>query len=496
MMFKHQKASAAMVFLAFVLALTLSASASPETLTIAVPTDPDSFDPTQAVAAATWEIAFNVYEGLVTTLPSGELTGGLASHWEIDDTGTVYTFYLREAYFHSGEQVTPEDVVHVLDRIRDPEISEARAGEFSVIESVEAGADSVIVTLKRPHGPFLFTLAGMPGAVYPQDVENLSSRPIGTGPYRLTEWRPNQHIRLERFEEHWSDSQPFFETVEFRIMPDESSAVLNLKTGHVDVIPRLEAALLHQVENEPQLTVHRAPMNLVQILAINHQREPFDNRLVRQALAHAVDKDEIIYGAAWGEGEPLVTGLSPAMAVFHNDEITGYAYDPDRARQLLAEADVGDLSVTLELPAPYALHVQAGEIAAEQLEAVGFDVTLQIVEWGTWLERIYSQRDYDMTIVGLAGRLDPHEVLVRYESSSSRNFFNFSNAEYDELIAEGQTAEHEERIPIYHRAQEILTEEVAGLFLMDPSQLAVMQSSIQGWESYPIYVVDAARLYR
>ncbi len=482
--------------LALILALTTGLGSTAQDLTIAVPTDPDSFDPTRAVAAASWEIAFNVYEGLVRTLPSGELTGGLAYNWNVDETGTVYTFHLREAYFHTGERVTPEDVVHALNRIRDPEVSEARAGDFSVIESVEAAEDQIIVSLSRPHGPFLFTLAGMPGAIYPRGAENQASQPIGTGPYRFVEWRPNQHIRLERFDQHWSDSEPFFTTVEFRIMPDDSSAVLNLKTGHIDVIPRLEAALLHQVENEPGLNVHRAPMNLVQILAINHQREPFNDPLVRQAAAHAIDKDEIIFGAAWGEGQPLVTGLSPAMAVFHNDEITDYAYDPERSRQLLAEAGVSSPSVTLDLPAPYAIHVQAGEIVAEQLGTVGFDVALQIVEWGTWLERVYSQRDYDMTIVGLAGRLDPHEVLVRYESSSSRNFFNFQNPEYDALIAEGQTASHDERIAVYNRAQEILTEDVAGIFLMDPSQLAVMQSAIKGWESYPIYVVDAARLYR
>ena len=124
------------------------------------------------------------------------------------------------------------------------------------------------------------------------------------------------------------------------------------------------------------------------------------------------------------------------------------------------------------------------------------DVEIRIVEWGTWLERIYSQRDYDATIVGLAGRMDPHLILVRYQTNSSRNFFNFKNERYDELIAQGLVTSGEERIAIYHEAQEILAKEVAGVFVMDPNQLAVMQKDIQGWLNYPIYVVDVAKLSR
>lgn len=485
-----------LIFLISVLLLVVSGVGLAATVNIAIPTDPDTFDPPKATAAATGEIAFNIYEGLVKATPDGDIVPALATHWEVDSDNMRYVFYLREAYFHNGERVTASDVVSALERVRDPNVSN-RAGEYGAIDTVEAEGDRVIVTLKQPYSPFLYTLSELSAAIYPEGAEGLDSRPIGTGPYRLTEWRPNQSIRLERFDHHWSDELPYFERANLQIMPDDSSSVLSLRTGHIDIIPRMEPSLLHQVEGNSSLKVVTNPMNLVQLLAINNKREPFNDLRVRQAIALAIDREEIILGAAWGHGDPLSSGISPAMEQFFHEGLAGtYPHNPVKAREILKDAGYEGLQVRLDLPAPYAIHVQTGEIIAQQLEDVGFTVDIHIIEWGTWLERIYQQRDYDLTIVGLSGRLDAHSILVRYQSESSRNFFNFDNPAYDKLIAEGLEASWDEQIAIYRKAQEILTQEVAGVFLMDPSQLAVMDQGILGWKNYPIYVIDIASLYR
>lgn len=466
-------------------------------IVIAIPTDPDSFSPNLSVAAATTEIAFNIYEGLVKSTPDGALTGALASHWVVDETQQVYTFYLREAYFHNGERVTSADVVNALNRARDPQISQGKASEYQVIEDIQAENDRVIITLSRPYGPFLYNLADLAAAIYPQHAENLDIRPIGTGPYQFVEWRPNQHVKLKRFDQHWSNQEPYFAEVSFQIIPDEASAVLSLKTGHVDLISRLEPDLLFQLEGDSRLKVSKGPMNTVQILALNNQRPPFDDPRVRQALAMAIDKEEIILGAAWGNGDLLASGISPAMSNFYHNSLEEiYPYDPVRARQLLKEAGYENLTFELDLPAPYGLHINAGEIIADQLSKIGVNAKIKIVEWGTWLERIYSQRDYDATIVGLSGKLDPHMILVRYQSDNSRNFFNFSNSRYDEIIAQALSESQEQRQMLYNEAQEILAREVAGIFIMDPHQLAAMQADLAGWHNYPIYVIDVASLYR
>src|SRR5690554_6303968 len=477
------------------LILLSSGVSAARVINVAVPTDPDSFDPTRTVAAATSEIAFNIYEGLVKASPSGEVIPALAEAWTIDEGNTIYTFYLREAYFHNGSPVTAADVVNALNRARDPELA-VRAGELAVIKEVSEVDGAVRIELHEPHGAFLYTLAEIFAVVYPKDVHDLARRPIGTGPYYLVNWIPNQELKLRRFDRHWSGKTPYYDEANFLIIPDENSMVLNLKAGRVDLIPRMEASMLHQVANDRNIKVFSTPMNVVQVLAFNSAREPFTDWRVRRALALAVNREEIIEGAAWGHGIPLYSGISPAMdAFFHSGLAEVNPYDPELAKQLLREAGQENLRFTLVLPGDYAIHVQTGLLAAEQWRAVGVDVDLQIVEWGTWLERVYTQRDYDASIIGLAGRLDPHAILVRYASGNSRNFFNFSDERYDALISAGLLATGEERRQIYLAAQEILAQQLPGVFVMDPRQLAVMVADIEGWVAYPTYVVDLARLY-
>lgn len=479
-----------------VFSLAFSGQGLAQVLNIAIPQDPDSFDPTKTVAAATSEVAFNIYEGLVKATAEGGVEGALASHWTVNSNNTIYTFYLREAFFHDGSPVTTEDVVNALNRARNPELA-VRAGELSMVKEIIAQDGAVQIELKEANGAFIYALAEVFASIYPAQAKNLAHSPIGTGPYYLQAWKPNQVLELRRFDKHWSGQKPFFSQANFLIIPDENSMVLNLKAGRVDLVPRLETSVLHQVERNPDLQVLSFPMNVVQIFAINNQRPPFDDWRVRKALALSVNREEVLLGAAWGHGALLDSALSPSMAGFYNSDLAYVnSYDPEQAKKLLEEAGHKNLRFTLVLPANYPLHVQTGELVAEQWKALGLKVELQIVEWGTWLERVYTQRDYEVSIIGLAGRLDPHAILVRYTTGNSRNFFNFSNVRYDELIQRGLKTVGEERRQVYLEAQEILAKELPGVFMMDPPQLAAMAKGIQGFKSYPTYVVDLASLSR
>lgn len=470
--------------------------AAAQVVNLAVPADPDSFDPVKTVAAATSEIAFNIYEGLVKANPEGGVEGALATSWTIDSSKTIYTFYLREAKFHDGTLVTVNDVIHALTRAMDPKIA-VRAGELSMIKNLEALDGAVQITLKEPHGAFLYTLTEVFASIYPAHAQELNRHPVGTGPFMLVEWKPNQYVLLKRFDQHWSKQTPYFSQAKFIITPDENSMVLNLKAGRVDIIPRLETSVLHQVQGEPTLKVLSFPMNTVQVLAINNAREPFTDLRVRQALAQGINREEVVIGAAWGYGVEIHSALSPAMSGFYNQSLASVnSYDPKGAMELLKEAQQEDLQLTLALPANYPLHVQTGELVAEQWKDLGIQVNLKIMEWGTWLDQVYTQRDYDVTIIGLAGRLDPHPILVRYTTGNSRNFFNFSDLDYDHLVEQGLKTIGMERQEVYLKAQEILAEKVPGIFVMDPPQLVAMDKRIKGWKYYPAYVVDLASLYK
>lgn len=491
------------IILLTVLSLTIAGcatSGTSDSITVAIPTDPDGFHPHQSVAAATSEIAFNIYEGLVKAAPDGSITPALATDWDISQDGLHYTFYLRDnVKFHNGREMQAEDVVYSLNRLRDPQIT-SRAQDFSAVEMIEAVEDNtVIITLSRPDAVFLALLTEFSASIYPPEAEEqLSTQPVGTGPFSLTSWEPNNELVLTRFEEYWDVQLPLLDEVILKVIPEPTTAVNSLRTGHVDLIPRLEPDYLHLVENDPGLKIIDSPMSLVQLLSINNARAPFNDIRVRQALNHAINREQIIQGAAWGKGTPVGSNLSPAMDSWYVDLTGHFPYDPSRAQELLVEAGYPNgFSARLALPAPYPLHISAGEIIADQLSQVGIQLTIQVVEWADWLETIYSNRDYDLTVIGFTGKLDPHTVLNRYQSTSSRNFGSFLSEEYDQLLAQGlRETDPGQRLEIYQRLQAILAEQASNVYIMDPNQLAVMGQSIEGWQNYPVYVLDLANLHR
>jgi peptide/nickel transport system substrate-binding protein len=477
--------------------LALAAPAVGGHLVVAVPVDPDTFDPHKAVAAATEEIEFNIYQGLVSFDQEGRIIPCLAESWEISEDGTTYTFRIREGVlFHNGRRLTAADVVYSLERIKDDATGFPLSWPKRMVEVAAPNENTVRIRLDEPYAPFLSELVDA-AVVPPEAAAALATEPVGTGPFRMVEWVNGQHVELERFEEYWEEGVPYLDRVTFRIIPDPATAILNLKAGTVHVIPRLSADVAWDVEATTGLKLLEGPMNVVQLMALNLDRKPLSDKRVRQAINHAVDKDLLIEGAAWGFGAKLGSNMSPVMESFYLDLADFYQYDPKRAKELLAEAGYPNgFDITLSLPSSYDLHVKTGEMVAAMLGEVGIRVRIELVEWGTWLERIYTKRDYDMTIVGLSGKLDPHTVLSRYESSYARNFNNFRNDEYDNLIQEGlRITDFSRRQEIYRRCQEILAEEAAAVFIMDPSDLVAMREGVAGWRYYPKYVDDLRYVY-
>ncbi len=470
-------------------------------LVVAVPTDPDRLDPHKATAAATEEIIFNVYEGLLKSDPKGELVPALAESWTVDDGGKLYTFKLRQnVVFHNGRTMTAEDVKFTFDRIRDKATGHPRQSEYQDLTEIKIVDPSTVqMRLAKPQAPFLSTLAAVSSAIVPPEaVATLDSKPIGTGPFKLVDWQRGQAVKLEKNQDYWQKGLPYLDTVTFRIMADPNTALMNLKAGQVDIIPRVANESADEIKRGPDTKLIESPMNLVQLLVLNNARAPLDNPKVRQALNYAINKDEIIQGAAWGYGKKLGSNMSPVMEAYYTDLTNRYPYDPAKAKQLLVEAGYPNgFELALTLPAIYELHVKAGEVIADQLAKVGIKAKIQKVEWAIWLEDVYKGRKYDMTVTGLTGKLDPHSVLGRYESKFASNFFNFRNDEYDQLIASGiTTTDVNQRKQIYKRAQEILADQAAAVYIMDPTQLVALRRNVHGWQTYPVYVADVSRVYK
>lgn len=468
------------------------------TLYIAAQAEPESLDPHKIESAAAKELLFNVYQGLVGVDTDGRLIPVLAEDWEISDDNLTYTFYLRSGVrFHNGDALDAGDVKYSIERLLDEATAHPYRHNFTIIESIEVVDESTVkITLKEQYTPFLANLAMVTSAIIPDGYRDFDQKSAGTGPFKLVEYTPTQEVVLEKFAHYWEPGLPYLDKVVFKTIPDYFTALQALKTGELDVVPRIDSALVSEIQADSSLKLVSSPQNLVQLLAINNQRSPFDDVRVRQAINYAINKQEIIDGVMHGYGTEIASNMSPVMKVWYEDLTDYYQYDPDRARQLLKEAGYEDgFKAVLAIPSPWQQHIDTGEIIVSQLSEVGIDLDIEIVEWGIWLQRIYANRDYDLTIIGFDGRPDPHQLLERYVTDAPGNLVNFSDAEFDQLITAGvRTTEFAERQQIYRRLQEILVEEAAAVYIQDMDMLVAMRANIEGWKFYPIYVIDAKEI--
>ncbi len=467
-------------------------------LVVAMSANPDGLDPHRNVAAAAFEVTCNIYDTLVEVDPESRLLPGLARNWEVSDDGRQWTFYLEEGVrFHNGREMTAADVVYSFERLMDEK--SPRAKDYAVIEKMETPDDyTVIFTLKEPLAAFLSNLAYEWAAIVPQEeAENLNLNPVGSGPFRFVEWVQDSHIKLVRFEDYFRPGVPYLDEATFKIIPEEASRLMALQTGEVDVVDNVPPQQVAALEDNPDFQVIKEPYNGLQLLAINNARPPFDDVRVRQAINYAVDKQAVIEGAQWGYGLPIGSHMPP-VSEYYVDLNDAYPYDPDKARELLAEAGYPDgFETTIILPQPYAFHIRNGEIVAAQLAEVGITANLETLEWGAYLEQVYFGRHYTLTTLGHTGRLDPDPFLNRYVSDSKEDYMNYKNPRYDELVKEGAVStDQERRKEIYAEMQRLLAEDAVAVYLLAPLTSIGLRNDVRGWQVYPIDVYDLRTVYK
>lgn len=464
-------------------------------------TGPDSLDPAKAVASETDRILANLYDGLLGADEQGRLVPRLAERYEVSADGLTYTFFLRRGVrFHNGREMTSDDVRFTFERLLDPATRYKRAADWQAVQAVQTPDPyTVVVRLSRPYAPFLAALADPSASIVPREaVETLATRPVGTGPFRFVEWVQESHVRLRRFDGYWDAPRPYLDEVIFRFIPDPAAALAAFLAGDADVVDISpdRVALLQAPGARPSRVVS-GPANVVQILALNQARSPWDQLPVRRAVAHAIDRRELISVISEGRAKPLYSGLTPENAYFVPLD-DPYPHDPAEARRLLSEAGYPDgVRATLVVPSVYEFHVQTAQLIQQQLARVGIRLEIQLVDWARWLAEVYAGEQYDATIIGFTGKLDPHPELSRYHSSYARNFVNFADPDYDRVIDEAvRTADPQQRRELYAEAQRILADRLAAIFLVDPTLTLTVAADVHGWAIYPHYIDDLRTVYR
>ncbi|WP_299146357.1 ABC transporter substrate-binding protein [uncultured Tateyamaria sp.] len=472
-------------------ALALSATGlwAKTDITVAMQLEPPHLDPTSAAAGAIDSVLYsNVFEGLTRFKGDGSVVPGLASSWEISDDGLTYTFTLRDGVtFHDGTTMDAEDVKFTLDRILADDSANAQKALYAAISAVEVvDAQTVRLTLSEPNGNMLFNLAwGDAVIVAPESIENIKQQPIGTGPFKFDSWTQGDSIQISQYDGYWGD-QPALTQATFKFISDPTAAFAAMMAEDVDVFTGFPAPEnLPQFDADPRFQVLVGSTEGETILSTNNKQPPFDDVRVRQAVAHAIDRQAIIDGAMFGYGTPIGTHFAPHNPAYV-DLTGGSSFDPDKARALLAEAGMAEgFETTLHLPPPsYAR--RGGEIIAAQLAEVGIKAEIINVEWAQWLETVFRGKTFGLTIVS---HTEPMDIGIY---ANPDYYFQYDNPAFQELITTlNSTTDPDTRTNLMAKAQEIIAGDAVNGYLFQLAQLSVAKAGVQGlWTNAPTQATD------
>ena len=464
------------------------------TVTVGITQEPSVLDPHTVAAAGDREIIFNIYEGLYKFDSEGVLNPCLATDYELSADMDEYIFTIRKGVkFHSGKEMTPEDVVFSLSRAAGllPGQDKAPVDDLKVISEVKVSQDDpnkVVVKLKEKSSELLsyFTTG-----IIPSGYEDCQTKPVGTGPFKFDSYNPGQNVTISRFDGYWGQKAMIDKAV-FKICADMDAGMVELTNGSIDIFPHFTTDRAKQID-QTKFKIDSNVSNMPQIFILNDKVKPFDNPKVREALNYGVNRKDIISVSSDGNGVELTTAMSPAMGKYYDKTLDGtYSYDPEKAKQLLTEAGYPDgFDTTVTVCSSYLVHVNAAVEIAAELKKIGVNLKINQVDWPTWLEQVYSKRTYDTTVICVDSAFAPYDVLSRYASDSSKNFFNYSNARVDELLklipAERDEAK---KIEYYHEILKEMVKDNNNVYIQDPTSITVVSNRIEGFKTWPMYVVD------
>ena len=236
---------------------------------------------------------------------------------------------------------------------------------------------------------------------------------------------------------------------------------------------------------------------MVQIFALNNSVEPLNDVRVRKAINYAINRKDIISVTMDGAGVELTTAMSPAMGSYYDKSLDGtFDQDIEKAKALLAEAGYENgFDISCTVPSSYLIHVNTAVELASELKAVGINMEIKQVDWATWLDKVYTHRQYETTVIALTSSYAPYDVLDRYQSTSSGNFINYKNDKVDELMAKIPTiADVKEKTELYHQVLKLLTDDACSVYLQDPTTITAVSTRLEGYNVYPMYVQDMSRV--
>jgi len=472
--------------------------------------EPSNLLPVLASDSSSSDINGLVYSGMVRYDKNFVLEGDLAKSWDISDDGRTITFHLREGVaWHDGKPLSSADVLFTYQVYVDPKTPTSYAEAYRQVTSATAPDPlTFVVSYAKPYAP---ALASWGVSILPKHLlegveitkSPLSRQPVGTGPYLFKEWKAGEKIVLEANPDYYEGS-PYIKRVVYRVIPDQSTQFLELQSGGLDYMgltPIQYSTQTDTIAFKRHFNKYRYLSFSYTYLGYNLERPLFRDRRVRQALTHAINKQELIDGVLLGLGQPATGPYKPDTWVYKQD-VKRYPYDPERARALLAEAGWSDsdgdgtidkdgtpFSFTIVTNQGNDLRAKTGEIIQRRFREVGVEVKLRVIEWASFLKEFINPGNFDATILGWSTGPEPDQYNIWHSSKTGPrelNFVKFKNREVDEQLELGRrTFDQTERKQHYDRIQEILAEEQPYTFLYVGESLPAVARRFRGIEPAP-----------
>ena len=484
----------------FAIALTAVAGMMPgaasakDTLTVGMALEPRGLDPTTKAEAAISQIAlYNIYEGLTRITEAGEVGPGLATSWTADSDRKVFTFKLRSGVkFSDGSAFDSADVKFTYERNAGEKSTNKRKKRFVNMASIETpDAMTVKITLKDANPNLAFQVGESTAVIVaPETAATNETNPVGTGPYKMTKWTRGDSVVLERNPHYRDPGSVKLGKVTFKFMSDPSAQMAALRAGDIELFPYFSSyESVDQFRADKNFDVLVGTTEGEIVLSTNNKSPKMSDVRVRQAIAYALNRQEIIDGSAFGFGTPIGSHMAPHNPAYV--DLTGaFAYNPAKARALLAEAGhANGLTVSLKLPPP-AYARRGGEIIAAQLAEVGITAKIEPVQWAQWLDQVYKKKNYDLSIVM---HVEPNDIGIY---ANPKYYFQYDNQEFRDIIKKADTTlDPAERKAALQAAQRKLSADAVNGFLYQGTKISVMGKGLKGvWANSPMFVNDLAAM--
>lgn len=479
-----------------------AAPVSGGTLNVALTGNPTTMDPATAGVYTSLQVLDNIFSKLITMDETGKFVPELAKAWKQNDPLT-YTFDLvSNATFHNGEKFTATDVKYTFERIANPKTASSYASAYTSIKTIDVKSPTqVVFHLSTPFAPLLTNLAQNGEIVNKKAIESADSarKPVGTGPFIFVEWVQGDHVTLKKNPNYFVAGKPYLDQVVFKFLAVDQSRIEALQSGQLDWVDAIPLNQLTALKKNSAYTYATSTQaGIPDFLAFNTSKAPFNNKALRQAVAAAVDRKEILSIAYFGAGEAGHMDVPSGSTWYEKPPTNQSAPDLTLAKQKMVEAGYPNgLTVTyLSLP-QYPELQKTGVVLRDQLKKIGITVNLQQLEVTVWFGR-YAKGDYQMTSAYWSGTIDPDNFYsTQLQTGSSNNDTKYSNKTVDGLITKARAATDEaERKTLYGQIRKIVWDDAPLVFLHYETINYLMRNKVHGSVVNPPLELGLANVWK